>query len=186
MNDHRIDPFIEALAIEGDQTIMLREQLASMVLALHNAMCVNSYLRHQIDAIGETPRVSGAAIIAQVCSEFGVSVRQLRGPGHNRKLSPVRREAYVRLAQAGFSRTDTGRLLNVDSTSVVNGLKVASGWKRPPNGPPRTDLWTEEESKIAEKRALGLITTAQAVELLPRRSLQGIQRRVRQLKGPRK
>ncbi len=186
MNEHQIDPFIDCLAREGDPFRGVRAALATMVVALHNATCLNNYLRHQIDAYRHTPKINASAIIARVCVEFGVSVRQMRGDGRQRNLSAARQAACVRLADAGFSCSESGRLLNIDRTSVITALKRAKGWRPPSRRAPRSDLWGEAECAVAKRLAYGSITTTQAVELLkPRRSRESILRKARTYKEPR-
>jgi len=76
----------------------------------------------------KAPREKRMAIIARVATAHSVTVAELLGPSHVRKLAYARWEAMAEIkAELGDSLSAIGRLFNRDHTSVMHGLrKVAA------------------------------------------------------------
>jgi chromosomal replication initiation ATPase DnaA len=80
--------------------------------------------RHYI----KTPREQRIDLIARVAVAHGLTVADLLGPSHKRKLAYARWEAMAAIkAEFDDSLPMIGRLFNRDHTSVLHGLrKVAA------------------------------------------------------------
>lgn len=74
------------------------------------------------------PRQQRMEVIARIAVAHGVTVAEIMGPSHARKLARARWEAMAAIkAEFGDGPAALGRLFNRDHSSVLHGLRKAAG-----------------------------------------------------------
>lgn len=131
--------------------------------------------RLRLQEFERSDRVSARSIIVQVCQERSLTVAAMLARRKDKVLVTARWEVMGRMLDAGFSRTEIARTLNLDHTSVLHGLRQSgrvelrdANQKR--SGRVWAPPWDDREREVAAQYAAGRISKDEAVAALPRRS----------------